>query len=192
VAHLCTNCPTRSPGCVDCSIARSGLTEIFGKAVRTLEIDITRKYPRLGSQAREDIVAEAVMAAINNFPQYEGRRGAKLISWVKSIYKNKISDFLRKTPDITLVEYDAGTDNRVARENVEDSSLERLFGILKEMAEGSKGKCAQLFLSLHEYFQQGRTQKDMAKDMGMKANSLNQKIKRCREWIKERIGREDY
>ena len=192
MAHFCTDCLTRSPGCRDCPIAPSGLTEAFGKAVRTIEIDITRKYPRFDSQVREDVIADSVAGAIKNFPQYEGRRGAKLISWVKRIYNNKMTDLLRKNYDITLVEYDASADNRAAQDHEEDDSLDGLVAILKEMANGTKKNCAKLFLSLHEYFQQGRTQKEMAGDMGMKPNSLNQKIKRCREWIKERIGRENF
>lgn len=192
MAHFCTDCLTRSPGCGNCPIASSGLAETFGKAVSAIEIDIVRKYPRFDSQDREDVIADAVAGAIRNFPQYEGRREAKLVSWIKGIYRNKVTDLLRRNYDITLVEYDAGADNRVAMEHEEEDSLDGLVAILKEMAEGAKENCAKLFLSLHEYFQQGRTQKEMANDMGMKSNSLNQKIKRCREWVKDRIGREDF
>ncbi|MDD3311447.1 type III-E CRISPR-associated RpoE-like sigma factor [Pseudodesulfovibrio sp.] len=192
MAHFCIDCLTRSSGCKDCPIAPSGLTEAFGKAVRGIEADIARKYPRFDSQVREDVVADAVAGAIRNFPQYEGRREAKLVSWVKSIYRNKVTDLLRRNYDITLVSYDAGADNRAAVEEREEEPLDGLIAILKEMSGGAKENCARLFLSLHEYFRQGRTQKEMASDMGMKSNSLNQKIKRCREWIRERIGREDF
>jgi len=192
VVHFCTDCLTRSSGCGDCPVAPSGLAEAFGKAVRAIEIDIARKYPRFDSQDREDVIADAVAGAIRNFPQYEGRREAKLVSWIKSIYRNKVTDLLRRNYDITLVEYDAGADNRAAQDHKEDYSLDGLIAILKGMTDHTRENCAKLFLSLHEYFQQGRTQKEMASDMGMKSNSLNQKIKRCREWIRERIGREDF
>lgn len=192
MAHFCTDCLTRSSGCGDCPIASSGLTEAFGKAVRAIEADIFRKYPRFDPHAREDVIADAVAGAIRNFPQYEGRREAKLVSWIKSIYRNKVTDLLRRNYDITLVEYNAEADNRVVMKHEEEEPLDGLVAILKEMANDTKENCAKLFLSLHEYFQQGRTQKEMANDMGMKSNSLNQKIKRCREWIKERIGKEDF
>ena len=192
MAHFCIDCLTRSPGCGDCPIAPSGLTEAFGRAVRSIEVDIARKYPRFDPQTREDVVADTVEGAIRNFPQYEGRRGAKLISWIKGIYTNKINDLLRKDTDITLIDYDAGADNRVATEQTEEPLLDGLVEILKRMADGSKKSCATLFLTLHDYFHQGKTQKDLAGDMGVKPNSLNQQIKRCREWIRERIDREDF
>lgn len=192
MTHFCTDCLTRSPGCRDCPIASSGLAEAFGKAVHAIETDMVRKYPRFDSQIREDVVADTVASAIRNFPQYEGRREAKLVSWVKGIYRNKVTDLLRRNYDITLVEYDAGADNRIAVDHTEEDSLDGLVAILQEMADHTKENCARLFLSLHDYFRQGRAQKEMASDMGMKSNSLNQKIKRCREWIRKQIGRDDF
>lgn len=53
-------------------------------------------------------------------------------------------------------------------------------------------ECIQLLLDLYECFQNGQTQKDLARAYGEKPNTLNQRLRRCRKRLRRMIEEEGW
>lgn len=189
--HQCSQCSTLHTGCTDCPVADSGMAEQFGRVVGRMVANINSKYSRFHDQVREDVIADTIEGCIKGLPNFEGRRGAKLSSWVWEIYQHKLNDMLRRFGKGISIDYDE-LDRHAPPHREEESRLGDLLEVLGKMAGKAGNGCAELFLRLHECFQHGYSQKELAAEMGMKTNSLNQKIKRCREWMRERLDRHDF
>lgn len=173
--------PPPAPDCSDCPIRSAGFCTEFQDVLRKIAANLAAKYAGISQEDLEEILANTVEGVLANIGNYEGRRGAKFSTWVWRIYRNKTADFFRAGNAYAEKFADtlAGPDTRVEREL--KAEIREIFE--KSLADDSTG-CVRLYLDLYGYFNTGKSRKELAAAYGMKPNTLNQKIRRCRKTMK--------
>ena len=145
-------------------------------------------------QTRSDIIAETVVRAMRAIDGFEGR--SKFTTWAWGIYKITLADYFRKsntqlpphTQPIKVFKDDPGIE--ICDERQHDQSETPLLSALKKIAsdpEDPDHKDAVFLIDFYDYSSQGKSQKDIAGMLGLKPNTFNQQLKRCRKALKKRL-----
>lgn len=184
MAHPCSNCDASRPGCSGCPIRGRGLGESFSRALRQIEAKLRRL--ELSEDEREEILGASVEGALRSLDSFSGRNGAVFSTWVFSIYTNKLRDhFGNKKRARLTVDLDQGLHVAAPAPGFDVAELLAAFD---RLADGASRACAGLFAELADAFLLGRSQKDVAQDLGIAQNTLNKRLARCRQWVKEVMG----
>lgn len=189
--HPCIDIRARSPECVPCRIRLRDFCDEFVAALGKIAANLRGRFSYAVSEAaRDDIVAEVAEAAFRGVDGYEGRHGAAFSSWVWAIYANKRRDYFRswKSENVSLDSLEPwqepeAEDGREARDVAES-----VYAAIRLMETSGEAECGRLFHDLYRFLGIGKKQKELAEHYGMKVNSLNQRISRCRRRLKELMG----
>lgn len=173
--------------CPDCPIHHRGFCDAFGLLLRKFAGHLAARYGAVIPEDRqEQILGDVVAAVVEGVHRFQGRRGARFSTWAWHIGHNKICDHFRRrhAKAETVPEYVAGRlfDSHDPRSDIELKLA--LTGCFKtHLADDPKG-CLRLLLELYRTFHEGRDQKDLARAYGLKPNTFNQRLRRCRELVR--------
>lgn len=183
--YPCIQCDTREKPCPDCLVPKLGHRKEMEKAMKRIIKKINEELRSRTPDERDDFFSEVAMHIIKSVETYDGRNGASFATWAINIANRRVQDFYRRTsrrrPEGGFCEL----PGELAIASAEHAQLD-VCSLLKELeihAEDKKSKCLQLIVQLYDAFKRDTSQKDLAEVLGLKPNTLNQSIKRCREWI---------
>ncbi len=183
VTHLCIDRPIDDRACAECRIHDRGFCESFRRTLRNIAHHLDARYTSISPADRSDIFSETVEHAVKSIDRFEGRSGAKLSTWIWRIYRNKRTDYFRKTPPPDWRErlaMEAGTARDVTADTELEIAIRQCFETLLKTDDTG---CVGLFASLYRSEKEGKTRAELAEDLGLKLNTLNQRIKRCRKTV---------
>jgi len=188
----------------DCEIFKSGFCEIFVRFSR-------KKLPSLLSskgipeEDRKEIFQEFFIRVSKSIGNLRNRGGASSFfhAVVDNLVKDYFSDKLKKRYD-SIDTFGGEEDSEEGRENVilsrlsEEMYIEKLAEEeIRETAEAIidflkkesdlGDDCAELLLYFYRWLKVGLSQKEMAQSMGLKPNTFNQRLKRCKERIRKKL-----
>lgn len=172
--------------CPDCPIKHRGFCDAFGTLLGKFVAHMAARYGAvIPEDRREQILGEVIEAVLRDIQKFEGRRGAKFATWAWHIGRNKIADYFRRhhashVPEAAAPEWLACHNPR----NKIEMKLALSGCFRAHLATDPKG-CVRLFLDLYRSFLDGRDQKDLAAAYGLKPNTFNQRLKRCREVLRQ-------
>jgi len=187
--HICLLTRGNGPGCPKCHILQYGYCESFLHVLEK-KINSLNRRSDFNEQDRQDIISEFVISIVESVNQFEGRRNAKFSTWANSVFHNKLKDYKKKLKAkkrsiIIAVDNLEEQENKsisIIPNNKEDKGKE-LIDFLLNMISQQKDRngCCQLFINYYEWGNKGLNQKEMAKQYGIKSNTFNQRLTRCRK-----------
>ncbi|EGJ48792.1 type III-E CRISPR-associated RpoE-like sigma factor [Desulfocurvibacter africanus] len=189
--HPCIEIRARSPECVPCRIRLRDLCDEFGVVLGKIAANLRGRFSHAVSEAaRDDLVAEVAEAALRGVEGYEGRRGAAFSSWVWAIYLRKRVDFFRRGEprSVSLDSLEPWQEPEAEDDKEAQDVAEAVYEAIRLMETSGEAECTRLFQDLYRFLGIGKKQKDLAEHYGLKVNSLNQRISRCRRRLKELMG----
>lgn len=147
------------------------------------ENNTQKKYPTISEHDRHAIIADTVSAIVANINTFEGRKGSRFSTWAWRIYMNKVANFFRQAREWAPI------DNMIASELPDHGgprsySFKDIIDLLKSQLKQNP-ECQKLLIDFCNRTMQGVSQKEMAESYGLKPNTLNQRLKRCRKKLKE-------
>lgn len=200
IKHLCFSAKGKAEGCEDCNIKRLEFCEKM--------INILAKQKLLYSIEQDtvnDIISQVIAGIQKNITFCRGGHEAQFANFVRSIVRFKRADYFRKfyqkTPNFTgsdlnanLGSTSAGKIIELPLEEYEDKLkispdfeekiyVSQVLSALKEMDI----ECYNLYLKLYKGFGDRKTQKEIAEELGLKPNTLNKRLERCREKVLEEL-----
>lgn len=183
LTHPCIDRPEQDRACTHCTIHGRGFCGPFQETLRKIARHLDARYTGIPAADRADIVSATVEHAVKSIHRFEGRSGAKLSTWIWRIYRNKRTDYFRKTPPPDLrqrLAAETGTRHDPAGAADLEIAIRQCFETLLETDETG---CVRLYASLYRAEKEGRTRSELADLLGLKLNTLNQRIKRCRKTV---------
>lgn len=198
--HECLKLRGKGTDCPKCEINRRSFCESLIKTLSKMVLELDIKYTKIAMLDRDAILANTFIGIYNGVNRFEGRNGARFSTWAWRIFLNKRTDYLRqqerqKTINITDLLWD--NDQTISSVKQMESGIQppsehnqRLEEIVADIIERLKMRlpddstgCIRIFLDMYLAFENGKTQKELAEDYGLKPNALTQRIKRCRKTI---------
>lgn len=179
-AHPCgaaAPCP-----CADCPLERRGFREVWRDLVGRMERRLSRRHPWLSPRDREDILGRTAELVLRDLDDFRGKRPGRFAAWAWRVFLNRVHDHFRYRPP----EAEALSPAHPAPEADRDLAELRLalFQCFQRHLEDDADGCVGLYLDLYRTFQSGQGQKDLATARGLKPNTLNQRLRRCRPFIR--------
>lgn len=179
-AHPCgaaAPCP-----CADCPLDLRGFRDIWRTAAGRMERYLETRYAWLPTADREDILAQTAEQVFRDFGDFRGDRPGKFAAWAWRIFRNRLHDHFRSRPPDAEALSDAHPAAGDARDTIElrMALLQCFHRHLPLDADG----CVGLYLDLYRTFRTGDDQKKLADARGLKPNTLNQRLRRCRPFIR--------
>lgn len=108
----------------------------------------------------------------------------KINKWLLTSIYPSLSDDWAGT--ITEVPFDDSHDNIAIEPLIENQiTTDQILSKLKCLVTEDDDFCARLFLYWYSGLKQGLNQDEMAKNLGLKPNTFNQKLKRCKKTIQQ-------
>ncbi|NPA16000.1 MAG: sigma-70 family RNA polymerase sigma factor [Deferribacteres bacterium] len=154
---------------------------------------------------RKEIFQEFFIRVSKSIGNLRNRGGASSFfhAVVDNLVKDYFSDKLKKRYD-SIDTFGGEEDSEEGRENVilsrlsEEMYIEKLAEEeIRETAEAIidflkkesdlGDDCAELLLYFYRWLKVGLSQKEMAQSMGLKPNTFNQRLKRCKERIRKKL-----
>lgn len=168
--------------CAECPMDRRGFRDVWREAVGRMERHLSRRYSWLSPEDREDILARTVEQVLRDIDDFRGRRPGRFAAWAWRVFRNRVHDHFRSRPP----EAGALCDAHPVFENGVDSvelrlAIHRCFQRHLQLDEDG---CVGLYLDLYRQFGSGLGRKDLAIARGLKPNTLNQRLRRCRPFIR--------
>jgi len=185
MTHPCSRCDALAAPCTDCPVQQKGWRGPFARVLRQIEA----KLRRLGLEddVREELLSATVEGTLRGHETYAGRNGAAFSTWVFSIYANKLRDhYAWRGRNRMHVDLEQGLE--VSAPPSPGMDIPELLTALEKLADGAARSCVTLFAQLSEVFRFGRSQKDFAETLGIPQNTLNKRLARCRQWVREVMG----
>ena len=181
--HSCIEVQGKGDGCQECPVMLKGFCPNLVDFIQRAESNARKKYSRISEHDRLAIVADTVGAIVSNIHTFEGRRGSRFFTWAWRIYLNKVADFFRQAREWVPI------DNVIASElpdhgRPRSCSFNDIIDLLKSLLKHDP-ECQKLLIDFCNRTMQGVSQKEMAESYGLKPNTLNQRLKRCRKKLKE-------
>ncbi len=181
ITHPCIESDRMNETCHGCLVYKNSLCGRFQTLLKKIVGSLNKKYSSIPESDREDILTNMVEGVITGVERFEGRHGAKFSTWAYRIFRNKIHDYFRKKGHHTI-EID---ETKIPDSPGQDSIKKTIAECFRKTLPDDHSGCIRLFLDLYIFFMNGQTQKELAVSYHMKANTLNQRIKRCREKISQ-------
>ncbi len=180
LTHPCIDRPGHDRNCAECAIHAGGFCEAFRETLRKIAHQLDTRYSGIPAADRTDILSATVEHAVKSIHRFEGRGGARLSTWIWRIYRNKRTDYFRQTPPPDFRER-LIRDTDPVHDAIPDTELEiAIRQCFEKLLETDDTGCVRLFASLYRSEKAGKTRAELAKDLDLKLNTLNQRIKRCR------------
>ncbi|MDM8551709.1 type III-E CRISPR-associated RpoE-like sigma factor [Desulfobacterales bacterium HSG2] len=203
--HSCLLAQGTGAGCEKCHIKLSGHCEEFLTLLKVKELYLKKK-DSLQNKDREDIIAEFVLQVHFSVNTFEGRRGAQFRTWAKTIFNNVWADFFdnmkpskavstpdgiyfRRKPKREGDEYKPGIFFPITKKS-EKAAIEarNLVKAILELIRVDVPGCYRFMLNYCNWEMEGLKQKEMAERYGLKQNTFNQKLLRCKTAIKNLLA----
>ncbi|MFP4309525.1 MAG: type III-E CRISPR-associated RpoE-like sigma factor [Desulfococcaceae bacterium] len=168
--------------CANCPLDRRGFRDVWRTAAGRMERCLETRYAWLPAADREDILGQTTEQAIRGICDFRGDRPGKFAAWAWRIFRNRLHDHFRsRSPDAeALSDAHPATDD--ARDTAElRMALLRCFH--RHLPLDADG-CVALYLDFYRRFRTGDDQKKLADARGLKPNALNQRLRRCRPFIR--------
>jgi len=191
--HGCLNLRGKGQECLKCEIMARGfcndLIEILTKMVSNLS-----SYEGIPPEDRDEILSDTVIGVWKGIDKFEGRNGALFSTWAWAIFKNKRRDYFRRLPSEDVVVFLFLDDHRKKEEiemmvsekesssSRDEEEMEHIIECLKKNIDNDPGGCIHLYLNL---FCSGKDRKVLAEEYGLKLNTFNQRVRRCRKVIRD-------
>ena len=145
-------------------------------------------------QIRTDIIAETVARVMKAIDGFEEK--SKFTTWAWSIYSRALAEYFRNScrqmphlmTSLESLRDEHGVE--LPDERPLDTIAPLLLNALKKIAanpEDPDYEKALFLVDFYELTMQGKNQIEMAGILGMKSNSFNQRLKRCRNALKKRL-----
>lgn len=180
LTHPCIDRPGHDRNCAECAIHVRGFCESFRDILRKIAHHLDTRYTGIPAADRMDILSATVEHTVKNIHRFEGRGGAKLSTWIWRIYRNKRTDYFRQTPPSDFRKRLIRATDPV-HDTMPDTELEiAIRQCFEKLSTSDETGCVRLFAALYRSEKAGKTRTELAKDLDLKLNTLNQRIKRCR------------
>ena len=175
--HPCLRASGKGAGCPECAIMKRGWCEAFVEALK--KSGWVRGKLEKADDA-EEVAMEAFAAIAGRLDRYES--AAHFVNGYKAILKNKVNDRIRSYYDGKDLFLKRNEDNRRRGDEAtsETENLEAVLGarnLIGELRRRDPG-CFDL---LADVCLSNSSREEIAQGMGLKANALNARVKRCRE-----------
>ena len=183
VTHPCIDRQLNDRTCAECAIHDRGFCEAFRRALAKIANHLDARYTSISPADRSDIFSATVEHAVKDLDRFEGRSGAKLSTWIWRIYRNKRADYFRRTPPPDWRERLA-METDTAHDAAADAELEiAIRQCFEALIKTDDTGCVRLYNALYRSEKAGKTRAELARDLGLKLNTLNQRIRRCRKTV---------
>lgn len=202
IIHTCLEIKGTGIQCKDCSVPKKGSCQVMVNVLNRLIYSEKTKDSLKGLPIDDvrDIIAESIKNILVG--EYNGYSDAQFASWVQTIAYRRRYDYFRekeKHNKELVATLNDTNDERSILENLPDltqegttdnsdskSDIQGIFSRLKEkISQGKRSKITSedinLINTLYNGFEKGLLQEDIAKEVGLIPNTLNQKLKRLRE-----------
>lgn len=168
--------------CAECPLNRRGFRDVWRKAAGRMDRHLTCRYSWLTPEDREDILGQTAEQIFRDIDDFRGRRPGRFAAWAWRIFRNRLHDHFRSRPPVAGALSDALPAPDTERDHAElRLALHQCFQRHLELDEDG---CVGLYLDLYQKFRSGLGQKDLATARGLKPNTLNQRLRRCRPFIR--------
>ena len=191
--HECLKVQGKGPGCYICPVYKKGFCANMIKIIQKMAVNLDKEFQKISLHDREEILSKAVISILNGIDNFEGRNGARFSTWSWRIFLNNRTDYFRsayrrKTITISELLPENNLSEMLFKPSEQDSGLtdkvDEIIEHIKMSLPNDFSGCMRLFLDLFIAFKNGNSQKKLSEDYGIKPNTLNQRIRRCRRIIK--------
>lgn len=181
--HSCIKARGKAKGCPKCPIMLKGFCPSLIDFILRAENNTQKKYSSISEHDRHAIIADTVSAIAAYIDSFERRKGSQFSTWAWKIYLNKVADFFRQAREWAPI------DNMIASElrdhgSPRSYSFKDIVDLLKSLLKHDP-ECQKLLIDFCNRTMQGVSHKEMAESYGLKPNTLNQRLKRCRKKLKD-------
>lgn len=186
-----------------CEINRYGYCQAFSKFSKERFLSLLKKKG-IPEEDYNDLFQDffcRVSQSIKNL-----RSSKSITSFLYSIAYNTITDYIARNLSKRKESLDTAVlfkDNELqehpnilsaskssyeeeTRQAEIQETAQHIIMILKEMAREGE-ECAEFILLFYRGLKRGLSQKEMAKELGLKPNTFNQRLKRCRERLRRKL-----
>lgn len=197
--HECLKVQGKGPGCNMCPVYKKGFCVNMIKIIQKMAVNLDKEFQKISLQDREEILSKAVTSILNGIDNFEGRNGARFSTWSWRIFLNNRvnyfrSAYRRKTITISELLPENNLSETIFNPSEQDSGLtakvDEIIEHIKMSLPNDSSGCIRLFLDLFIVFKNGKSQRELSEDYGIKPNTLNQRIRRCRKIIRNIIENE--
>jgi len=191
--HECLNLRGKDHECLKCEIMARGFCNDFTDILEKMLSNLTNSYKAIPPEDRDEILSDTVIGVWKGIDKFEGRNGALFSTWSWAIFKNKRKDYFRRLSPEKVLTF-LPLDDHQKKEEIEmmvsekessssqDEEMEHIIQCLKRNIDNDPGGCIHLYLDL---FCSGKDRKVLAQEYGLKLNTFNQRVRRCRKVIRD-------
>ena len=181
--HSCVDAKGKGPGCDDCPVMVEGFCQELVDFIRRADNRMKKKYLRVSKFDRLSIIDDTVISILRKIDTFNGE--SKFSTWAWSICLYKSIDFFRKIERAEKIgESLEFMEGPFVERPDQDLMIKAEISHIKILLHKNPDCSKILIFYYHGKENRGESQKEMAASYGMKSNSFNQKLKRCRKLLK--------
>jgi RNA polymerase sigma factor (sigma-70 family) len=184
--HSCVDAKGKGPGCDDCPVMVEGFCQELVDFIRRADNGMKKRYPRVSKFDRLSIIGDTVISILARIENFKGE--SQFSTWAWSICHNKSVDFFRKIERAEKIgEYLEFAEHSCFGRPDQNLMIEAEIAHIKILLHKNPDCSKLVIFYYHRKVNRGESQNEMAANFGMKPNSFNQKLKRCRKVLKMAI-----
>ncbi len=178
--HECIRFRGSGRGCENCKVKKRDLCDDLTRTLQRIESNL-RRFPLFSEKDREDIIDVIMTDVMNGIHNFRG--DSAFGTWVWAIYR-RIRSKHRSHDYVPLEDMDIENADHEQMEN--KVLFDQVLSALRKF-QPKNPECAQLITFFYEMSMKGKTQKEMAEEIGMVPNSFNVKLSRCIQKFREEL-----
>jgi RNA polymerase sigma factor (sigma-70 family) len=147
-----------------------------------MERYLETRYAWLPTADREDVLGQTAEQVFRDLGEFRGDRPGMFAAWAWRIFRNRLHDHFRsRPPDAEALS--GGLHAAGDAPDINELRMALLQCFHRHLPLDADG-CVGLYLDLYRTFRTGDDQKALAEALGLKPNTLNQRLRRCRPFIR--------
>lgn len=184
--HSCVEVKGKGDGCKRCPVMTKGFCSDLIDFIQRAESSSKKKFSGISEFDRLSVIADTVSAIVVKIDTFKG--DSQFSTWAWRIWNNKRADFFRQ-----LKRGQQAEDSLKSLERHSGQSPDEMLMIEAELKHirillEKDPACSKLLIDF--YYKKaiaGESQTEIATGYGLKANTFNQRLKRCRKALEKAI-----